>query len=118
MNRMDIPLRTNESLSFDVYITTAGSAKNLTGYTAEFYLKETQSDIYATYDLSTYCTLTPLSGKISVMVPLSVIKTIAPAVYAYDLRVVSSSEDVGQVVCFGNIIVEKGISDGVGVKPS
>lgn len=117
MNKLDIPLRTNESLSFDIYITTGGSAKNLTGYAAEFYLKENLDDNYTAYDLSPYCTITELSGKIAVRVPVSVVASIIPANYKYDLRVISETADLAQVICYGDMIVQKGISDGVGVAP-
>jgi len=87
----------------------AGDPVNLTGYTARMDIRESVDSDTATLSASTsnYITLGGGAGTVDILIPASVMETVPPGRYVYDLELVSggSPPEVTAIVA-GQFIVD------------
>lgn len=107
-SKYDISVYNNESLDFTLTVERAGEARNLSGYTAEFMLKNNVDEADALYDFSDSVTVTEAEGLLTIAVGADEIVACDVGKYVYDIRIVSSTS--AEVLLNGYLEILNGVS--------
>lgn len=108
----EISVANNENLIIPLALTDQdGNARNLTGYTVSMQARTDAASTDVILDFSTYMTVTPATGIISINVPADIVaSTFTAGVYHYDLIITETATGNITRILYGTIKIFRGVT--------